>query len=125
LADCLKCSERQIDKWVKSLRDKKLIRTGRRRNRDNKQWDNTVYNLKPLIDTVLNFIGEKPLPDVKDDYEIIWDDENNEPNEPEIRMDPSEPEVRMENAPEVRTKRKVKRTNKKDGWMKLQLTNGI
>ncbi|MCY9771477.1 hypothetical protein M5X06_32400, partial [Paenibacillus alvei] len=57
-----------------------------------KRWDNTVYNLKPLIDALLNLVGEQPMPESKDSYEIYWND------------DPSEPQVRMGTEPQVRTK---------------------
>lgn len=112
LAENLCCSTRQIDKWVKSLRTKGLLRTGRRRNVHNKQWDNTVYNFKPLLDSLLRLIGEQELPAPAEEFEVIWDDdtEKNDPREPEVRVDPV-PEVRMGLVPEVRTKMKSKKEN--------------
>lgn len=115
LAENLCCSTRQIDKWVKSLRTKGLLRTGRRRNVHNKQWDNAVYSFKPLLDSLLRLIGEQELPAPAEEFEVIWDDETdkNEPRVPEVRMG-SVPEVRMGLVPEVRTKRKSKKENIKD-----------
>ncbi|NOJ74073.1 helix-turn-helix domain-containing protein [Paenibacillus alvei] len=117
LAAYLCCSSRQIDKWVKSLRTKGLLRTGRRRNVHNKQWDNTVYSFKPLLDSLLRLVGEKELPVPADEFEVIWDDEEkggNDPCEPEVRMDLN-PQVRMDLNPQVRTKKKSKNNNiKKD-----------
>lgn len=120
LASHLCCSTRQIDKWVKSLRDKGMILTGRRKNVHNKQWGNTVYNFKPLLDAALNLTGDQPLPDAPVDFDVIWDDEK--PREPQVRMEPnvpqvrmgSEPQVRMVSEPEVRTKITIKNNNKKD-----------
>lgn len=114
LAANLCCSTRQIDKWVKSLRTKGLLRTGRRRNVHNKQWDNTVYSFKPLLDSLLRLVGEQPLPVPADEFEVVWDDEENDPRVPQVRVD-LEPEVRMDLEPEVRTKKKSKNNNiKKD-----------
>jgi len=113
LAANMTCSERQIDKWIKSLRNKGLLITGRLRNVHNKKWDNTVYNFKPLIDAVYRLIGETVLPDVQIEYEVVWDDD---PCVPQVRMG-SVPEVRMGSVPEVRTKRKSKNNNIKDDCM--------
>jgi len=113
LANNMSCSERQIDKWVKSLRNKGLLRTGRRQNVHNKQWDNTVYNFKPLLDAAYRLIGETVLPDVQVEYEVVWEDD---PCVPEVRMG-SVPEVRMGSVPEVRTKKKSKNNNIKDDCM--------
>lgn len=113
LANNMCCSERQIDKWVKSLRDKGFLRTGRRRNIHSKKWANTVYNFKPLLDAVHRLIGETPLPDAQTEYEIVWDDE---PPVPEVRMG-SVPEVRMGSVPQVRTKKKIKNNNLKNDCM--------
>lgn len=112
LADHLCCSERQIDKWVKSLRGKGLLKTGRRRNVHNKQWDKAVYSFRPLLDACLALVGEQGLPPAPEEFEIFWDDEN-EPHVPEVRMD-SVPEVRMDRVPEVRTKKKSKKENLKE-----------
>ena len=108
LAENLCCSERQIDKWVKSLREKKLIRTGTRRNSHNKQFAGTVYSLKPLLDACLGLVGEPALPPSADEFEIIWDDEK-EPCELQVRTEPCEPQVRVPCEPQVRTK--IKREN--------------
>jgi hypothetical protein len=111
LAEHLCCSPRQIDKWVKALREKGLLKTGRRRNVHDKRWDNAVYSLKPLLDACLKMVGEEALPPTPEEYEIVWDEEN-EPRVPEVRMG-SVPEVRMGRVPEVRTKKKNKNNNEK------------
>jgi len=109
LAEHLCVSEKQIDKWVKSLKEKGLLITGRRRNKTTKRWDNTVYNFKPLIDAALILVGEKPTPE-SDSYDIEWDIE---PRVPEVLME-QEPEVSMGMLPEVGHKKKRKKKNKKD-----------
>jgi len=99
LSNNLACNVRQINKWVKSLKDKQLIRTGRRRNVHTKQWDNTVYSLKPLIDELLKVVGYEPIP-VQETFEIEWDDD---PQVPQVPMD-QYPQVPMDQYPQVPTK---------------------
>jgi hypothetical protein len=112
LADHLCCSWRQIEKWVASLKAKGLLKTGRRRNAHNKQWDNRVFNFKPLLDAVLTLVGEQILPPTPEEYEIIWDDEN-EPCVPEVHVGLT-PEVHVGLVPEVHTKNKIKKENLKE-----------
>jgi hypothetical protein len=120
LAEYLNCSERQIDKWVQSLRKKGLLKIGERRNPHNKRWGNTVYSIKPLIDACLALVGKNASSTSEDEYEITWE-ENPGPevrmgSGPEVRMG-SGPEVRMGSGPEVRTKittRKQKDKKKKE-----------
>ena len=104
LAKNLNCSERMVNKWVENLKKKGLLKTGRRRNIVSKRWDNTVYNFGPLMNKLLEYVGEKPMPVSNDTFEIEWDDE------------PHVPEVPMGRGPEVPTKstRSLKENIKKD-----------
>jgi len=87
LAEDLSCHINQIKRWIKSLKEKKLIRVGRRRNVTNKRWDNSVYNFKPLLDAIMKLKGETPLPDSQLDFEIEWEDE---PDTQNVSMDPQQ-----------------------------------
>jgi hypothetical protein len=88
-----------------SLKEKGLLRTGRRRNAHNKQWDNVVYNFKLLLDGLLKWTGEQPLPASTIYYEMVWDDE------------PQEPEVPLGLVLQVPLKKKSKNNHiKSDGW---------
>lgn len=112
LADLMCCSWRQIEKWIASLKAKGFLKTGRRRNAYNKQWDNRVFNFKPLLDACMKLIGEEALPPTPEQFEIIWDDEN-KPCVPEVHVG-SVPEVHVGLYPEVHTKKKSKKENIKD-----------
>ena len=123
LAEMLCCSERQIEKWVSSLVSKNLLLTGQRKNTTTQKWDNRVFNFKPLLDALMELIGDKPLPDPEPDYDIVWD--KKKPSVPEVHTapkSPSEPEVHAVSGPEVHavpgpevhTKKKSKKENKKD-----------
>lgn len=113
LADHLCCSEKQITKWTVSLKKKKFLRTGQRVNVKSRQWDTSVYNFKPLLDACLRLIGDKPLPDIESDYDVIWDEEENEPLVPQVAAD-SEPEVATDLEPEVATKKKKTKKKKEN-----------
>ncbi len=82
LAEHLQCSTRQVRKWIDNLEAKQLLRVGRRRNKESKQLGPMVYNFHPLIDAALLLVGEKPLPETTDQ----WDIEYQLPQEPEVPL---------------------------------------
>ncbi|KYD12497.1 MULTISPECIES: helix-turn-helix domain-containing protein [Saccharococcus] len=63
-------SERAVRKIVDGLEKKGLIKIGYRYVDGKRQ--NAVYNLKPLIDRVLELAGESRLPDAKPTEKIYW-----------------------------------------------------
>ncbi len=105
LAEHLQCSTRQVRKWIDNLEAKQLLRVGRRRNKENKQLGPMVYNFHPLIDAALQLVGEKPLPETAEQ----WDIEYQKPLESEVPLaqnahkKPLEPQVPVANLlePEV------------------------
>jgi hypothetical protein len=100
LAEHMNVNTRQIDKWIKSLKNKGLIRVGHRVHADTRQFAENVYNFKPLINKLMELLGEEPLPESQaDQYDVVYDDE---PYEPEVRMEPSVPEDHDPSVPEVR-----------------------
>jgi hypothetical protein len=123
LAVDLDCHVKQIQRWIKSLKEKKLLRVGRRRNQTTKQWDNNVYSFKPLLDAVMQLVGEIPLPDTED-YDIEWEDgEKDKPGIQNVSTEPrtqnvsveKEQIVSMGQGQIVSTKKKsIKKKNKKE-----------
>nr|NNM91567.1 helix-turn-helix domain-containing protein [Bacilli bacterium] len=94
LAEHLQCSTRQVRKWIDSLEAKQLLKVGRRRNKESKQLGPMVYNFHPLIDAALQLVGEKPLPESADQ----WDIEYQTPLEPEVpNLGPEVPVNRLIN----------------------------
>lgn len=70
LAEDMCVSDKQIKKWLKSLREKGFIITGQYINDDGTFGSNT-YVIKPLIDACLKLTGEDPLPESKQ-RKIRW-----------------------------------------------------
>lgn len=122
LAAHMKCSTRQVQKWIDSLYNKGLLLVGQRQHPTKKQWGHNVYNFRPLIEKALAYVGQSPLPPDPDDYDIVYKKpsvpevrmESESPSEPEVRTVPEVrpvPEVRMEHEPEVRISGPEVRTN--------------
>lgn len=79
LAEILNCGERQISKWIESLKEKGFIKTDRVR-RENQKWDGNTYDFRPLIKKLVSLAkpcdheGQKP-----------HDHEGPKPCEPEVQ----------------------------------------
>lgn len=75
LADACGCHTTQIKRWIKSLKDKGLLRVGRKRNMASKQWGTNVYSVKPMLDKILELEGKTMGSETTYDYEIEWEDQ--------------------------------------------------
>lgn len=62
LADYLECSERQITKWIRSLKSKGLLSTEQQEIPVTGKWKKNVFSFKPLLDALANLVGEKKKP---------------------------------------------------------------
>ena len=91
LAGHLQVSVRQVRKWTDSLVDKGLLRVGRRRHNQTKQFGALVYNLLPLINRVLELVGDKPLSPSVDDFDIEYT--SSDPAVPEVPVGRTKPAV--------------------------------
>ena len=101
LASYQEVTTRQIRKLIDSLKQKGVIRTGRRRNKLTGEYmAGNAFSFKPLLDK-LSAIAGQVLHEREFDVEIEWDDE----------LAPQEPEVPVVQEPEVPIKRKIE--NKK------------
>ncbi|QRF24867.1 helix-turn-helix domain-containing protein (plasmid) [Alicyclobacillus sp. TC] len=115
IADHLQCSTRQVRKWIDSLESKNLLMIGRRRNKTNKQLGTMVYNFKPLIDSALKLVGEHPLPNPVDDWEVEYQKPvvPEVPLEPQVPVGPNHPvelEIPVGTGPEVPLNRSLNRS---------------
>jgi hypothetical protein len=98
-------SERAIRKIVKSLKDKSLLRIGKRRNKASGEWASAVYSLKPLIDACLKLQGSKKEA-VETEFDVIWDDES-----PEEQKVPTVSTQKVPLVQEQKVPTKIKRKN--------------
>ncbi|SDX04698.1 Helix-turn-helix domain-containing protein [Alicyclobacillus hesperidum] len=118
LAEHMKCSVRQIQKWTDSLCEKGLLLVGQRKHHDRKTWSTNVYNFRPLVEKALALVGETEPIGVRE-YDVVYRkphelEVHTKPSELEVRMEPDVPEVQMEHEPEVRTNRSFKRLEDDD-----------
>jgi DNA-binding transcriptional regulator YhcF (GntR family) len=136
LADHLGVSTKQIQKWIKSLKEKGLLIVGRRpHNVNNGHFAENVYNFQPLIQALLNLVGDKSVLDISDhdvvylsepeELEVGLDTEPEElevePEEPEV-VDPQEPEVLEPEELQVGTKIIYKNTHQNTHVRKYNYT---
>jgi DNA-binding MarR family transcriptional regulator len=102
LAEYQGVSVRQVQKLVKSLREKGYLKTGRRRNKVTGNWISSVYSFEPLLKKLNVMASELYGIKEEEDVEIVWDDDENSPHEHEVRVatrtsssEPHEHEVRV------------------------------
>ena len=100
-------SERAIRKHIESLKKKKLIRVGIRKDSLTKKYSSNVYSLEPLINKCISILGYE-TPYQEKQYDVIWEDEN-----PEELKVPTAQEPKVPTAQEPKVPTNITREYKK------------